>query len=807
MSILFKKCEKNLIDLISFYQKTSTQKRNEATTRLQLIDRLLIDCLGWDSAKITSEDRITTIGNFKDYTFSNPQKMVVVEAKKAGVFFEIPITKKNDLVFSITSLCKGNKDLRLAIEQVSGYCANSGIPVACVTNGHQLLIFLGSRTDGIEPLRGKILVFSSLELMGENFIKLWNSLSPEGLNQNHLYSILAGETSTIIPQKPSSGLAANDYPGFKTRTSFQNEFDTISELIFRELTYENEIEDRFLRECYCQSNYLSDYTSLTKKILKARYSSLANIGLGITQLSNFSMPSLKKVVTKKPIVILGDVNVGKTTFIRNFIKVEAHELLIKFINLYIDLKTQANLEKDLREFIPKEIKSQLKSLYSIDIDDHNFVRGVYRKDLKKFRASVLGEYKDTDPEKFKEEEINFLYKKSSDLRSHLRASLFHLLESQKRKIVIFFDNADQRDESDQNKTFSVAQELAANWGIIVFVTLRPETFNKLKTSGFTEGTYSKIFTIHPPALEEVIKKRLEFAIKLAKGELKISKLQPDLSIRFINFSHLLKIFLETLEDINKKDIPECIENISAGNVTISLELLQNFFGNPYINQSDMLEKYKNTGKYIIPFYKFLKSVILNDRIYFSPTHSLIANLFDISSEDEKEHFICPILLAYLCEKQENKNGFVEVGKVYEFLQGFGFNPRQINNVISRSLEKKLIETCILSSVVNIQDARFRITESGAYYVQKLSFNFTYFDAMIIDTPIVDRDLGSKINIRASSLSARLQRAKLVCQYLDKGWKNIKKNTTFFDWQKCSDQIMSTIGHINEIIQDHRLTEK
>jgi predicted type IV restriction endonuclease len=49
MSVSFEKAQSNVHDLIVFFQsKITADKRNEATTRLHLIDRLLFECLGWE---------------------------------------------------------------------------------------------------------------------------------------------------------------------------------------------------------------------------------------------------------------------------------------------------------------------------------------------------------------------------------------------------------------------------------------------------------------------------------------------------------------------------------------------------------------------------------------------------------------------------------------------------------------------------------------------------------------------------------------------------------------------------------------
>jgi predicted type IV restriction endonuclease len=52
--------------------------RNEATTRFQLIDRLLKEVLGWEIADIDCE--VYREGDYADYTLGNPRRFAVWEA-------------------------------------------------------------------------------------------------------------------------------------------------------------------------------------------------------------------------------------------------------------------------------------------------------------------------------------------------------------------------------------------------------------------------------------------------------------------------------------------------------------------------------------------------------------------------------------------------------------------------------------------------------------------------------------------------------------------------------------------------------
>lgn len=205
----------NLEKLIEWYS-SKAGSRNESTTRLQMIDRLLFEYLGWSKDDAVCEEPHG--GDFADYTLSAPRRILIVEAKKEGDYFELPAEKPR-LEYALSSLTRDFESLRKAIQQCAGYCQTRGVPFAVVTNGHQMVAFIATRSDGLPPLEGKALVFTSLDSMLANFHDFWQALSKPGVEEKHLLSRLIGGILPDIPPKLSTSIAL--YPGVKARNPFQ----------------------------------------------------------------------------------------------------------------------------------------------------------------------------------------------------------------------------------------------------------------------------------------------------------------------------------------------------------------------------------------------------------------------------------------------------------------------------------------------------------------------------------------------------------------------------------------------------------
>ena len=185
--------------------------RNEADTRLQLVDRIIFQALGWDPEDCRAEERFD--GKYSDYTLGNPRRLIV-EAKREGIYFQLP-AGFDRRVCKLETLFDGNTDTEEAVKQCLTYCLDRGSPFGAVCNGHQIIAFLCSRADGVPPVEGRCLVFKSLEDMLTDFRILWDNLSKSGVSAYVLSATLSAEQIQLAPEKLSQRIPT--YPGFKNR--------------------------------------------------------------------------------------------------------------------------------------------------------------------------------------------------------------------------------------------------------------------------------------------------------------------------------------------------------------------------------------------------------------------------------------------------------------------------------------------------------------------------------------------------------------------------------------------------------------
>lgn len=770
---------------------------NEATVRFQLIDSLVTEVLGWDRAGVEVERYER--GEYTDYECGSP-RVLIIEAKRASTHFLLPVgfEKKS---CRIRTLCEASADVEAAITQAIGYCRERSVPYGAICNGKQLVFFVGARTDAVASLDGRAVVFLSLSEMIDRFHELWSLGSPPGIADGNLGRLLKGTNLPPPPLKLSARIPG--YPGHKNRNPIATELQILGGLFIEDLANTPEIEEQFLEETYCHSGALSQYALVSKELLRTRYTTFFEQQEGVSVApatdKKGTSPQLTADIfaaslSRRPILLVGDVGVGKSTFIRNFIKVEARDELKKAIVLYIDFGTRPAVTDELRGYAVSEIIRQLRVSYDADVNDRQFVRGVHNQRIQDFGKGIYADLQEIDPVGFKKKEIEFIAELVADREEHLKLSLEHASKGQKRQIVLFLDNVDQRSPTFQEEVFLMSHAFANNWPVTTFVSLRPETFSLSRARGALAAYQPRVFTIEPPRIDLVLKKRLNFALAQLRQFGTLPGMSPGYSIQSDRLESYLVMLINAFD--SRDDIIELIDNMCSGNVRRALEFVSFFVGSGHVDSRKILDIIERSGRYFLPIHEFFRAVIHKDREHYDPSDSPFSNIYDISSSDPREHFACLLALAFVEHAGQigGANGYVERDSVHQYLQDIGLQQQQCASAVQRILEKELVLTPV--GLKGDDEDRIRITTAGAYTLKKLCVFFAYVDAVVIDTPIVDPEVRALIDDE-KSIDGRVSRAEIFISYLDHAWSGLDtRATSMFDWTT-----MSAIAKAN--IQDVR----
>lgn len=767
---------------------------NEADTRFHVIDRLLVECLGWPRDPKSFQLEKHADGDYSDYVLGSPAA-AIWEAKRTGVYFDFPADIKDAITQPLKSLFIASPDAESAIRQVQKYCSASGVEVGIVCNGHQIAAFIAVRI-GAPWISGQALIFKSLEHLEANFGAFWQCLSPDGIAEKRLISLLTRGSARAIPPKLSARLFR--FPHTRYKTELQANLRALSELLLEDVVSTQPMRAQFLRDCYCETGALSRDALLSQEIIQARYAALFSPSEEAPRLepaagADEELPLSRQIMTealaRRPIVLLGDVGVGKTSFLEDLMYVRAEREFQTALTIYIDLGSKAALSLDIRKFVLADIERQLQAKYKVDLQEHNFVRGVYDLEIKRFRGSFKAKVYQTNKAKLDERLMSTLEELVNDQPEHLRRSIEHIALARKQQVIIILDNADQRKLEVQQEAFIIAQDFAKNWNALVFIAVRPQTFFQSKRSGALSAYPHKVLTILPPRPELVIEKRLVFALRIAEGRVP-SEMLKGVRLNIGNMSEFLRALIYSLD--KNRDLKEILANITGGNIRALVEFITRFIGSPNVEAEKIVTIQRRTGRYLIPLHEFSKAAILGEYSHFVHSSSLAMNVFDIATPDRKEHFLTLMIIAHLLAESTSKDrdGFVRADRIISEMQTQGFVDDQIQAALRRLTNKRLIETTEritfeedLAGLVGKMPDGFRATSIGVYHLRRWAGTFAYVDAMITDTPIFDTAIHDAIqkDIDSFDIGHRYERAVMFRNYLTETWTASGLRPAYFDW--------------------------
>ena len=158
---------------------------NEADTRHRVIDFIIHDFLSWPRNRVSVEEHVYP--GYADYILkkNNDDAILVIEAKKEGVFFEIPVAYNSNETSCFINIKRliSDQSISAAINQVRNYCFELGCEYACITNGHEWIFFKtfekGKKWDNLQAF-----VVRNLHFFLKEYTKAVNQFSFTSVIEN-----------------------------------------------------------------------------------------------------------------------------------------------------------------------------------------------------------------------------------------------------------------------------------------------------------------------------------------------------------------------------------------------------------------------------------------------------------------------------------------------------------------------------------------------------------------------------------------------------------------------------------------------
>lgn len=283
----------------------------EADTRLHIIDRLLIEVLGWRHDNIKAEP--WTGAGYADYLIHNGgTNVMVVEAKRsAGKLLDTRLPNPNFYLASGAAV----ESARDGLEQAEAYCQKQGAVFAVLTSGNQWIGYwcMGRGRPASET---KVIVFPSLSAISEDFGRFYDFFSKEAVLYE-TYKVYLNEAEGLVI-RPAYKLipALRDHeikllPPSPITTDIQrvltNYFGALS----------GSSDPEMLAYCFVETRESQKADHEIQKILETLVSKVTDIGPKNDELQEKLRDALE-YQRGEFVLVIGNKGAGKSTYMDRF---------------------------------------------------------------------------------------------------------------------------------------------------------------------------------------------------------------------------------------------------------------------------------------------------------------------------------------------------------------------------------------------------------------------------------------------------------------------------------------------------------
>lgn len=744
---------------------------SESDTRSKFIDTVLKDCLGWEEQDIIRE--LSRDGSRFDYRLSTTRPIMIVEAKRASKSFSIN-TKNKPYHIKIKTLLKGNVGLSEDISQVQEYCKTWSVPIAVLTNGCSYIIFLAVRTDGIPIDEGDAIIISNIFNDNFNYSDIANLLARSIVADGQLFSQLIGSRPAIIPKSVASMYAEQD--SIKGANPIGLALQPLLEHVFTDVTKDDSID--VLDNCYVPpgSSVLrnEDFEALLLD-KPPSFASSANV-ISVATLNSYEkfQENLKGYLVRhregQTLIVIGRVGVGKTMFlVRYFTRPSEKKDPIKnaTVPFFVDFRKPGLNPAQIPDLIFTRLRELIEALdgklvsggrRSVEYDflSADGLKQVFQSEIAKLRKGFDKRLLKGDRLALVKEEQKLIDKLSESNQLFVKGAIRVLREKYHRYVCVILDNADQCNPEYQKAVYLFSRTLEEMLECLIIVALREEWywyFGFGQKDGPFSAYHDTIYHIPAPRTRDVIAKRLEYSIELAKRH-EFPSVEIEMPGNLILRASHLEKYLKVCHHAFFKDeeITVFYECLSNGNVRKGLKAFLEFLRSGHTYSEEYLKAFVTRDDYRLQFHRVFKSIAHGQYKNYIYKHSLIPNIFRPVHDAGYNHisyFARLYLLHYLAQQKDNQSvagdGFVPLDAVQAFLLQLG-----IPHSIQRELLANLVRFDLIEPDIQIESdygewSFMRTTAFGLYTLESLCRRPCYIESIMIDTPLQDEKVRNEIS--------------------------------------------------------------
>lgn len=753
--------------------------RNEAETRHKIIDLVIHGILAWPRNRVAVEEYIRP--GFADYILkkANGDSLMLVEAKKEGVYFELPAPATPQEHSSYIGLEKllSDKNIDDAIRQVRRYCVDIGCEYACITNGHEWIFFKTfEKSRKWEAMRA--FVIRRLDYFISEHTRAINSLSYTSIvDRSSLASLL-----TSSPPKDRSIFYPKDrIPSFSHPVASNRLAPVLRPLVGRYFGVIGDDDPTFMTRCYVSQRDDRDSLKGMRSLIQDNLVPYLK-EYGVKQLEeNADGGQIGEKITKAVmrskkgtvLVLFGGKGAGKSTFIKRLLHhnppawLRDHSVVV-----ILDLLKVPEDTSVIRTSLWSNLIEYLDADDVLDRDRDDLIRTLF---VDKFNIAKKQDLAGLSVEsEIYNVRLNALVSEWKLDRTYCAQRLVRYWQSKGKGVVVVLDNTDQYAGPVQDFCFTSAQEVAEQLGCTVLISMREERFFNSKMHGVLDAFQNSGFHISSPQPAEVFRKRLEYTEDLiSSDQLESHPFFADIETSKESRQYLTVVHRELRK--HKSHLTSFLTACAHGDTRLSLDLFRSFLLSGYTNVDEIL----SAPSWDFQIHQVIKPVMVPSRFFYDENMSDIPNIYQLRYNRHCSHFTSLRILRKLAKLVEGSvAGYAPVAELQSyFVETFNML-EDMQNSLDILLKRGFVESRNRLDYFSEDVDAVKITPYGLYMSNELAYFFTYLDLVCVDCGIFDEGVSNYLAeaakqeydlfIKKDSLKRielRLDRAEKFISYL------------------------------------------
>ncbi|WP_072000419.1 type I restriction enzyme HsdR N-terminal domain-containing protein [Kosakonia radicincitans] len=758
---------------------------NEAETRHKIIDFILHDLLSWPKNRVSVEEYIAP--GYADYVLKKQNKddLLFIEAKKTGIFFELPIATSKDETSCYIAINKllSDQNIKNAMQQVRTYCFETGCEYACITNGFEWIFFKifekGKRWESLQAF-----VVRSLRFFDKEYTKAVNNLSFLAITER---STLPSLLSSALPKDRSVFYPKERISSYSHMITQNRLATNLRPIINRYFGIIKDDDTEFMERCYVSQREYQGTADGMRVLIQDSLSPYFQ-SYGVQQLEDTGKggrlggkltKNLKKKRKGEVLVLFGGKGSGKSTFLKRLLHHNAPRWLREHsVTALVDL---LNVPEDIaviRDYIWLTIISELDKEKLLESDREKLLSTLFSdKFITAQRQDLAGLSIHSESYNIKLNNLISDWKKDI---VYCATRLVDYLETCEKGVIVVIDNTDQYSSEVQDFCFTSAQEIANKLQCITLISMREERFYNSKIHGVLDAFQNSGFHISSPRPSEVFKKRLDYTVEVLEHKIAYDDEYDHLDKNFFRDSIT---YLKILSREFSNDISPLNNFLSAcahGDIRLSLDLFRSFSLSGYTNVDEMIVN----RSWNFQIHQVIKPVMTPNRYFYDESSSDIPNIFQLRSTRHGSHFTALRILRKLAQGVDPTSpsySSVATLRAY-FAETFSMQDDFEKN-LDVLLRHGFIESDNRLDLYTDSIDLIKITNYGMYMLNELAYYFTYLDLICTDCGIFDQQTSHYLTEAARTeyqfftKGDRKERVKVRLERVEKFIEYIKSEET------------------------------